>query len=400
MIHVITCTDLRRHPPSPPHWPTETGISSINLRLLHAIPMVVTTPGPLPLWIRRSSSRDEDVHGVCVLQLSRLFKLLIPLWQPLPGVVETQGRFLIPQPHTPVDLEPDSDFAEKLRMKLESAQLVHGWRVNDYGRAAAEEWPHRHTPPHVRQEYSDRMKALRAKREAYVSPDDGSDGPAPWSPLGSVMHDSPVSHRKGLFQITPPKVDKDKWIYPGIWYGWEEGPEESKPQKTWPSEMFEPEFPRLPKRRLSEMSKGDDAATGDADDESRPRRRRKREATLKNVRSVSTPQRERDAGLAGVYHSSEDSPEQFRPRRSARLKSINSPPCSDSTPDRTFSHWERAALVNHGHATGNTQDGFRPRRSARLKSINKSSRHGTQRPPRARSGRRRRANIARPLDAG
>ena len=241
------------------------------------------------------------------------------------------------------------------------------------------------------------MKALRAKREAYVSPDDGSDGPAPWSPLGSVTQNSPVSHKKSLFQITP--TDKDKWIYPGIWYGWEDGPEDPIPQKTWPSEMFEPEFPRLPKRRLSEL-KGDDAATGDADDESRPRRRRKQETNLKNVRSVSSPQREPDSGLAGVYHSSETSPEIFRPRRSARLKSTYSPPCSDSTPDQTFSHWERAALVNHGHATENAQDGFRPRRSARLKLINKSSHHGTQRPPRARSGRRRRTNIARPLDAG
>jgi hypothetical protein len=44
----------------------------------YAIPMVVLTPGPLPLWIYRASSRYEDTDGVCsALALYPLMSLIL-----------------------------------------------------------------------------------------------------------------------------------------------------------------------------------------------------------------------------------------------------------------------------------------------------------------------------------
>jgi hypothetical protein len=297
--------------------------------------------------------------------------------KPLPDIVQTQGRFLVPQPHTPMERASDIGFAENLRKRLQRVELRHRWRVRDYGRAAAEEWPHRHTPPHIRQEFEDRQKSLRAKREAYVSPDDGSDGPAPWSPqfaqtgtppssCGSLTQDSPA-HNKHLIRNTPPNSDEKKWIYPGIWHGWEDGEEPNPPNR--PS--------KVSKRRSSEMSKDHDDA--EADDESHPRRRQKRAGTFKPISAVQTD--------TSLDNPSADYPAESSPRRSARLKLISSVPRSDSTQDQVSSRGKRLA-----------EDGFRPRRSARLTSTNKSSRCGIQRSPRARFGRRR--TIAHPLDAG
>jgi hypothetical protein len=239
-----------------------------------------------------------------------------------------------------------------------------------------------------------------------VSPDDSSDGgPIPWSPHfqqagtppsssgSSFRQDPSKSHKKNLFRNTPPKTDMSMWIYPGKWYGWEEGSDEPKPRKRELSN--DSDFLIGQKRRISDISKDEIDATGEADDESRPRRRQRRETTFETGRGVSAVQKDRDAGLAGVAKASEESP-----RRSARLKLMKNSPRSTSK-SLNMLHGRTTELARQGRATGGAPDRCRPRRSARLKSTNsKSSRHGSQNQSRTRQNRRKRSNITILHEAG
>jgi hypothetical protein len=168
-------------------------------------------------------------------------------------------------------------------------------------------------------------------------------------------------------------------------------------RKRRPSEMVEEYIPRVRKRRRLEMPNDKDATTK-VNDEPRPSRRQKRVATVEHNPSVST-QKKRDSGLVGIYHANDEARNEF-PRRSARLKSMNSSPCCYSKSRKTLCSGMRTGLVSPDHTTGEVQNGSRPRRSARLKSIHKSPHCGSLRPSRTRPNGRRRTNITLLPEAG
>lgn len=80
---------------------------------------------------------------------------MVIVTQPLPDVVETQGRYLKSRPRSPIFArEHDPRFVEELEKGLERLLFVQRQRHNKYGKDA-EEWPPSHTPEELKERWQE-----------------------------------------------------------------------------------------------------------------------------------------------------------------------------------------------------------------------------------------------------
>lgn len=141
--------------------------------------------------------------------------------KPLPDTVETQGRYLLPRPRTPVYTGPaDPNFAKMLHISLNSLLLVQKWRRDRYGAQDAEEWPISHTPGEVKEVYREKQKRRQEALEAltYSESDETPDSEIFWKPESPTDRDVQLRGNSGRtpgIPSTPPSLSDGRSESPG-----------------------------------------------------------------------------------------------------------------------------------------------------------------------------------------
>lgn len=131
--------------------------------------------------------------------------------QPLPDIVQTQGKHLVSRPTTPTySRAPDPDFVEKLYTSLDSLLNTQKLRVHQYGENVAEEWPINHTPPEIKTNWAEEHTAVESwidEFPATPSDDDGSIQLSTISGRTLTMHKLTPAPEHTLPKLTASKHD-------------------------------------------------------------------------------------------------------------------------------------------------------------------------------------------------